>query len=114
MFNELRQWFGVVCGCNGHNNLYDPELTCVDGTTASVTTSVHPDGNRTAKMLINLVRSEIQGGRVTLSSELVVCLSSDCEYSGSSLGSGVLVQNFIMYVKTLMNCQVEITVSCIY
>ena len=113
MFNELRQWFGVVCGCNGHNNLYDAELTCVDGTTASVTTSVHPDGNRTAKMLINLMKSEIQGRRVKLPSELVVCLSSDCEYSGSS-GSGVLVQNFIVYVKTLMNCQVEITVSCVF
>ncbi|XP_065898899.1 uncharacterized protein [Dysidea avara] len=103
VFNELRQWFGVVCECNGHNNLYDPEQACVDGTTASVTTSVHPDGNRTANMLIDLVKSELQERRVKLPSGWIVCLSPDCEYNG---------QDFIIYVKNLMtNCQVVINNS---
>ena len=86
--------------------MYDPEQACVDGTTASVTTSVHPDGNRTANMLIDLVKSELRERRVKLPSGWIVCLSPDCEYNG---------QDFIIYVKNLMtNCQVVINVSCIY
>jgi len=111
VFNKLRQWFSVFCKCNGHNNLYDPELACVDGTTASVTTSVHHDGNRTANMLIDLVKSEIQEGRNKLQSGLVVCITSDCEYNGSSLGSGELGQNFVIYIKNLISCQTVIAVS---
>ena len=112
MFVELRQWFGVVCECNGHNNLYDPELTCVDHTTARITTSVHNDGHRTANMLINLVKSELYNRRVKLPSGWVVCLSPDCEYTSSGLDYGALEQTFIMYVKNMQNCQAYITVSC--
>ena len=57
--DALREWFNDVCNCNGNNNLYTPQLTCLDTTTGLVTSIVHHDGDMTAQMLINEVVADI-------------------------------------------------------
>jgi len=59
-------------------------------------------------MLIDMVKCEIQEERDKL---WVVCNTSNCEYNDSSIGSGELGQNFVLYVKNLMNCQIVIALS---
>ena len=57
--DALREWFNDVCNCNGNNNLYTPQLTCLDTTTGLVTSIVHHDGDMTAQMLINEAVADI-------------------------------------------------------
>ena len=59
---SLREWFDSACEnyCNGHNNLYDPQLTCVDDNTAIISSIVHNEGENSAQMLIGLARANIQ------------------------------------------------------
>ena len=59
MADDLREWFSDACNCNGHNNLYSPQLTCLDTITGSVTSTIHHDGDMTAQMLINVAVADI-------------------------------------------------------
>ena len=62
MMGSLREWFDLACEnyCNGHNNLYTPQLTCVDDNTAIISSIVHNEGENSAQMLINLAIEDIQ------------------------------------------------------
>ena len=62
MMRSLREWFDLACEnyCNGYNNLYTPQLTCVDDNTAIISSIVHNEGENSAQMLINLARANIQ------------------------------------------------------
>ena len=62
MMRSLREWFDSACEnhCNGHNNLYDPQLTCLDDNMAIISSIVHNEGENSAQMLINLARADIQ------------------------------------------------------
>jgi len=55
----LREWFNETCNCDGYNNLYSPQLTCLDTTTGSVSSIVYHDGDMTAQMLINAAAADI-------------------------------------------------------
>ena len=57
--DNLREWFSDACNCNGNNNLYSPQLTCLDTITGSVTSTIHHDGDMTAQMLINAAVADI-------------------------------------------------------
>lgn len=57
--DTLREWLSDVCSCNGNNNLYYPQLKCLDNNTGSVISTVRHDGDMTAKMLIDLVVAAI-------------------------------------------------------
>ena len=111
LFQVLREWFDSVCDCDGLNNLYRPQVTCVDDTVAKIIATVHSDDNndKTAEMLIDLAKNDIlrrNHAQVKISSDWIICLSEDCNEDGSVIdaeGSGVLpnaaMQEFIVYVK---------------
>ena len=111
LFQALREWFNSVCDCDGLNNLYGPQVTCVDDTVGKITSTVHSDdsNDKTAEMLIDLAKNDIQRrnpAQAEISSDWIICLSEDCNEDGSVIdaeGSGVLpnatMQEFTVYVK---------------
>ena len=60
LFQVLHEWFNSVCDCDGLNNLYSPQVTCVDDTVGKITSIVHSDDNndKTAEMLIDLAKNQ--------------------------------------------------------
>ena len=62
MMDSLREWFDSACEdyCNGHNNLYTPQLTCLDDNMATISSIVHNEGENSAQMLINLAIVDMQ------------------------------------------------------
>ena len=62
MMDSLREWFDSACEdyCNGHNNLYTPQLTCLDDNMAIISSIVHNEGENSAQMLIDLAVTDIQ------------------------------------------------------
>ena len=53
-------WFHSSCHCDGLNNLYSPQLICLDNHTGNITSTVHHNGMLTAKEIINLIRTGMQ------------------------------------------------------
>ena len=43
LLQVLREWFNSVCDCDGLNNLYKPQVTCVDDTVGKINSTVHSD-----------------------------------------------------------------------
>jgi len=60
LLSSLQQWFNSICTCDGYNNLYNPNLTCLDKQTGIITVTVHPNGLLSAQELIDLARADIQ------------------------------------------------------
>ena len=62
MIDSLREWFDSACRdyCNGHNNLYTPQLTCLDRNMGIVSSVVHHEGENSAQMLIDLAIADVQ------------------------------------------------------
>ena len=62
MMDSLREWFDSACEdyCNGHNNLYTSQLTCLDDNVAIISSIVHNEGENSAQMLIDLAIADIQ------------------------------------------------------
>ena len=60
--DSLREWFDLACDvhCNGHNNLYTPQLTCLDSHMGVINSVVHHEGENSAQMLINLAIVNVQ------------------------------------------------------
>jgi len=60
--DSLREWFDSACQdhCNGHNNLYTPQLTCLDHNTGIIVSVVHHEGEISAQMLIDLAIADIK------------------------------------------------------
>ena len=58
----MREWFNSACQdhCNGHNNLYTPQLTCLDHNTGIIVSVVHHEGEISAQMLIDLAIADIK------------------------------------------------------
>ena len=108
LFQVLRKWFNSVCDCDGLNNLYDPQVTCVDDRVGKVTGTVHSDdtSDKTAEMLIDLAKNAIHSrglAQVEISSDWIICLSEDCgktdgEVSGISMLTSTTVQ---LYIKNI-------------
>jgi len=63
----LREWFNSICHCNGYNNLYNPQLTCLNSTTGSITSIVRHEGDKSAQQLIELVEAKISNNIANLS-----------------------------------------------
>ena len=112
LFQALREWFNYVCDCDGLNNLYGPQVTCVDDTVGKITSTVHSDesNDKTAEMLIDLAKNDIlrrNPAHVKISSNWIICLSEDC---GQTYNSGefempllpnITVQEFTLYIKNI-------------
>lgn len=62
LINSVREWFDSTCQdlCNGHNNLYTPQLTCLDRDTGTVSSKVHHEGDTPAQVLIDLATADVQ------------------------------------------------------
>lgn len=62
LVDSLREWFDSACQdhCNGHNNLYTPQLTCLDSHTGIIESIVHHEGETSAQMLIDLAIADLQ------------------------------------------------------
>ena len=62
LVNALREWFNSACEnhCNGHNNLYTPQLTCIDNHVGLIDSVVHHEDENSAQMLINLAKADVQ------------------------------------------------------
>lgn len=62
LIDSLREWFDSACQdhCNGHNNLYTPQLTCLDSNTGIIVSVVHHEGEISAQMLIDLAIADIK------------------------------------------------------
>ena len=63
----MREWFNSVCYCNGYNNLYAPQLTCLNSTTGYITSIVRHEGDKSAQQLIELAEANITNNVVHLS-----------------------------------------------
>ena len=105
----MREWFDSVCDdCDGLNNLYDPQVTCVDDRVGKVTSTVHSDdsSDKTAQMLIDLAKNAIHSrnpAQVNISSDWIICLSKEeCDVTDAE-GPGTIpnaaMQEFTVYVK---------------
>ena len=64
---SLREWFNSVCHCNGYNNLYTPQLTCLNHTTGYITSIVRHEGVKSAQQLINLAVANITNNTANFS-----------------------------------------------
>lgn len=62
MVDSLREWFDSACEdyCNGHNNLYTPQLTCLDSNMGIISSVVHNERENSAQMLIDLAIADVQ------------------------------------------------------
>ena len=62
MVDSLREWFDLACEhhCNRHNNLYTPQLTCLDRNMGIVSSVVHHEGENSAQILIDLAIADVQ------------------------------------------------------
>lgn len=62
MVDSLREWFDSACKhhCNGHNNLYTPQLTCLDSKMGIISSVVHHENENSAQMLIDLAIVDVQ------------------------------------------------------
>ena len=98
LYQVLREWFDSVCNCDGFNNLYRHQVSCVDDKVVNITSKVHSDDNndKTAEMLIDLAKNNLQGRNppepVKISSDWILCLSEHCN---------VTTQEFTLYVKNI-------------
>ena len=111
LFQVLHEWFNSVCDCDGLNNLYNPQVTCVDDRVGKVTSTVHSDdtSDKTAEMLIGLAKSDIESrdpAQVEILSDWMICLSEDCGKtnggeSGMPVLPNVIMQDFTLYVKNI-------------
>ena len=108
LFQVLREWFNSVCDCDGLNNLYSPQVICVDDTVGKVTSTVHSDNSsdKTAQMLIDLAKNAIQSrdpAQVEISSDWIICLSEDCgKTDGGEFGMpNVTIQDLTLYIKNI-------------
>ena len=109
LFQVLRGWFNSVCECDGLNNFYSPQVTCVDDTVGKINSTVHSDESsvQTAQMLIDLAKNAIQSrdpAQVEISSDWIICLSEDCVktdggVSGMSMLTSVTMQLYIKNVS---------------
>ena len=104
LFQVLREWFDSVCDCDGLNNLYRPQVTCVDDTVGKIITTVHSDesNDKTAEMLIDLAKNDIlrrNTAQVEVSSDWIVCLSEDCGKTDD--GSGMSSITMQLYIKNI-------------
>ena len=112
MYQAICKWFDSVCNCDGFNNLYRHQVTCIDDTVGKIVSEVHSDDNNdiTAKMLLDLVKMNVERRNppeVKISSDWILCLSEDCgdQESGMSELSNV---EFTLYIKNI-SCE---KVSC--
>ena len=62
LVDSLREWFDSACKdkCNGHNNLYTPQLTCLHSHVGIVNSTVHHEGENSAQSLIDLAIADVQ------------------------------------------------------
>lgn len=61
LVDSLREWFDLACEdhCNGYNNLYSPQLTCVNNNTGIIDSVVYYEGEISAQMLIDMAIADI-------------------------------------------------------
>ena len=131
LITSLRKWFNSVCSCtcDGYNNLFSPELTCIDEQTGIVTSKVHHDDLSSAEELINLARTDIQSRNppvVHLSQGWILCLSihnnstatdmssSSNNNSNISLGLWMLIVVCVASLCTILALLLFITTAIIY
>ena len=122
LFEVLRKWFNSVCACDGLNNLYNPQVTCVDNRVGigKINSTVRSDdsSDKTAEMLIDLAKNAIQSrdpAQVEISSDWIICLSEDCVktddgVSGMSVLASIAMQ---LYMKNISCKNVRTYVSYI-
>ena len=108
LYQAIRKWFDSVCHCDGFNNLYRHQVTCVYGTVGKIVSEVHSDDNNdvTAEMLIDLAKTDIERRNppeVKISSHWILCLSEDCgEDNSQESGMSVLPNvEFTLYIKNI-------------
>ena len=105
----MRKWFDSVCDCDGLNNLYKSQVTCVDNAVGKIVSEVHSDHNndKTAEMLIDLVKTYIQRinpPKVKISPLWILCLSEDdCDEDDSQESGMSILPNmeFTLYIKNI-------------
>ena len=109
LYQAIRKWFDSVCNCDGFNNFYRHQVSCVGDKVVNITSEVHSDdhNDKTAEMLIDLARTDIQGRNppeVKISSHWILCLSEDQCYEDNSQESGMsMLSNveFTLYIKNI-------------
>ena len=62
LVNAMREWFDSVHKdqCNGQNNLYIPQLTCLNNHTGIISSEIRYEGECTPQMLIDLAIADVQ------------------------------------------------------
>ena len=121
---SLRQWFNSTCSCDGYNNLYNPNLTCLDGQTGIITSTVHHDVFLSAQQLINLASSDMQMRAppiVYLSHGWILCLklnktvtSDDDNDKSTFIGLSVLITVSVTGLCTILALILCITIGLVY
>ena len=80
--SAIQRWFESVCNCD-ISNFQQHSVTCLDNTTANITTVFKSDDNNTTQAMIDKIVNYIQGQNhavVYLQSGWAVCLNADCEW----------------------------------
>ena len=81
--SAVQGWFESVCNCDiSKFQQHNTSATCLDNTTANITTVFQSDENNTAQAMIAKIVNYIQGQNhaiVYLQSGWAVCLNADCD-----------------------------------
>ena len=97
-----------MCDCDGFNNLYKHQVTCLDKV-GKIVSEVHSDHNndKTAEMLIDLAKTSLQRRnppKVKISPRWILCLSKDdCDEDDSQESGMSALPNveFTLYIKNI-------------
>jgi len=123
LLSSIQRWFGTVCNCD-INNSQTHSVTCLDDTTANITTMVQSYKNYTAQIIIDLIANYMQEQThsvVYLQSGWVICLNPDCEWKFDNTSVTNVTpdnDNFMplvvgLAVGTLLLCTVMTSLLCI-
>ena len=80
--SAVQGWFESVCNCNiSKFQQNSTSVTCLDNTTANITTVFQSDDNNTAQAMIDKIYMQGQNHAIVyLQSGWAVCLNADCEW----------------------------------
>ena len=82
LVDSIQRWFKSICNCE-ISKFQQQIVTCLDNTTANITTVFPPDENNTAQAMINKIVNYMHGQNhdiAYLQSGWTVCLNADCEW----------------------------------
>ena len=119
LVDSLREWFDSACKdkCNGHNNLYTPQLTCLHSHVGIVNSTVHHEGENSAQSLIDLAIADVQARQppvVHLSQGWILRLNLTSPEKSSSSESQSVVIGVSLGVAVAVAVVVLLSIAGIY